>query len=72
MLSACVRQVAGRRLESVTTCGKPHADAFRLAAASLADQAAALGWAGFAGARWPQVAAPPFRAIYHGGRPGLA
>ena len=61
--------MAGRRLENVTTCGKPHAVAFRLAAASLATQAAALGWQGFAGSLPPEGAAAPFRAIYHGGRP---
>lgn len=63
--------MAGRRLESVTTCGKPHAVAFRLAAASLATQAAALDWRGFSGSLSPEGAAAPFRAIYHGGRPRL-
>jgi len=66
-------QVAGRPLECVTSFGKPNAEPFRLAAASLAAQARRLA----GGAAAPASRAPPapFSAIYHGARhpsPALA
>lgn len=55
-------QVAGRPLERVTSFGKPNAEPFRLAAASLAAQARRIE----GGADAQRASPPPFSAIYHG------
>jgi len=59
-------QVAGRPLKCVTSFGKPNAEPFRLAAASLAAQARRL--AGGAAAPASHASPAHFSAIYHGAR----
>lgn len=63
-------QVAGRAYPHVTFCGKPYAEPFRLAGASLTAQARQIGGGGSRDGAGEGAAteesALPFSAIYHG------